>query len=174
MKPVAAATNQVNQPTSRRNAWVWATRRVSVFGSPVHSSNAVWVISGCLPCRSWPDPTCPAPGWRPGSSGSGVDGDSVVVQFGRKALGQPVESGLHRAVDTEAGRTMNSENGGPPGRSPPTDVTLSTQPRPRSRMTDRQLRQVQRCQHVHFTISRTRRSGNSSSGRRKGPRRCSP
>ena len=36
----------------------------------------------------------------------GVDGDAVVVQFGRKAFRQPVERGLDRAVDAEARRAI--------------------------------------------------------------------
>ena len=62
----------------------------------------------------------------------------------------------------------NSENGGPGGRSPPTDVTFRIQPRPRSRIAG--IANWLRCNGPRTCISiisRTRRSGNPSSGRRK-------
>jgi hypothetical protein len=36
LAPTFGVVAQVNHPTSRKNAWVWAMRPVSDLGSPVH------------------------------------------------------------------------------------------------------------------------------------------
>ena len=113
---------------------MWAMRPVSVFGSPVHSSNAVWVISSMSSVSVLARSSVPPLRGDGVGRRRGVDGDAVVVQLGGKAFGQPVERGLDRAIDTEARRPVELGERRPAGRSPPTDVTLSTHPRPRSRM----------------------------------------
>ena len=55
-----------SQPTSRRNVCVCAMRPVNVLGSPVQSTNAVWVISSMSSVSIFARSSDPHPAWRRG------------------------------------------------------------------------------------------------------------